>query len=507
MKILVFISLAVLELTVAYQDLTEAAAADLALFTDEDLVVHKRSTKCYGDLGCFGTGAPFFSLQRPISLLPLSPEFIGTKFRLFTRSNPKTEQLLNYKDVNSIHSSHFNPSKPTKMVSHGFIENGRTDWLVEMKDEFLKKGDFNVINIDWGGGSLPPYGQATANCRVVGAVIAKLIETLQKETGVKPETFHLLGHSLGAHLVGHAGERIKHIGRITGLDPAEPYFQYTDIAVRLDPSDALFVDILHTDGISILKLGYGMIEPCGHVDYYPNGGETQPGCDKDPVTSIATDGIYNGVKQYVACNHIRAHEYFTESINAKCPFVGFQCNSYEQFKAGNCIPCSGSNCGYMGYNADKVKPGAGKTHVKYYLETSRNGPYCRYHDQIQITFGSQLSSRTERGSLFANIIGDKGRTSRVQLADDDMDIESGKSYTFIVLSTVNVGSIRRVEFDWKHNSKWYKPLDWNILNLRHPTLYINKVSVTNGQEAKLTAFCGHNIAMETGQVTSISTTC
>lgn len=40
-----------------------------------------------------------------------------------------------------------------------------------------------------------------------------------------------------------------------GLDPAEPYFQYTDTAVRLDPSDADFVDVLHTDGDSILALG------------------------------------------------------------------------------------------------------------------------------------------------------------------------------------------------------------------------------------------------------------
>ena len=44
-----------------------------------------------------------------------------------------------------------------------------------------------------------------------------------------------------------------------GLDPAEPYFQYTDPAVRLDPTDATFVDVLHTDGESILALGIALL--------------------------------------------------------------------------------------------------------------------------------------------------------------------------------------------------------------------------------------------------------
>ena len=41
----------------------------------------------------------------------------------------------------------------------------------------------------------------------------------------------------------------------SGLDPADPYFQYTPTSVRLDPSDATFVDVMHTNGASILTLG------------------------------------------------------------------------------------------------------------------------------------------------------------------------------------------------------------------------------------------------------------
>lgn len=71
-----------------------------------------------------------------------------------------------------------------------------------------------------------------------------------------PNDVHLIGHSLGAHTAGYAGEKLRgNIGRITGLDPAEPYFQGMPSHVRLDYTDAQLVDVIHTDGKSIFFLG------------------------------------------------------------------------------------------------------------------------------------------------------------------------------------------------------------------------------------------------------------
>ena len=57
---------------------------------------------------------------------------------------------------------------------------------------------------------------------------------------------------MGAHIAGYAGERIQNlknrkIGRISGLDPASPLFKDMPTFVRLDPSDAMFVDVIHSD--------------------------------------------------------------------------------------------------------------------------------------------------------------------------------------------------------------------------------------------------------------------
>lgn len=70
----------------------------------------------------------------------------------------------------------------------------------------------------------------------------------------------------------------------TGLDPAAPGFDFNDAAIRLDPSDAMFVDVIHSDvRDSALSKALGLQRPCGHVDFYPNGGKHQPGCDTSDV--------------------------------------------------------------------------------------------------------------------------------------------------------------------------------------------------------------------------------
>ena len=41
--------------------------------------------------------------------------------------------------------------------------------------------------------------------------------------------------------------------------------------------------------------------------------------------------LYAGLKEFVACNHLRSHHFFTESINSACPFEGYRCDSEDHF--------------------------------------------------------------------------------------------------------------------------------------------------------------------------------
>ncbi len=79
----------------------------------------------------------------------------------------------------------------------------------------------------------------------------------------------MVGHSLGSHAAGYAGEALLlhgHglLGRISALDPAEPLFQSMPEFVRLDPGDAEFVDAIHTDAKSILMFGETPRKPGFH---------------------------------------------------------------------------------------------------------------------------------------------------------------------------------------------------------------------------------------------------
>ena len=112
----------------------------------------------------------------------------------------------------------------------------------------------NVIVVDWeAGAALPNYVQAAANTQLVGKQIAHLINIINQHLNFEAKDYHLIGFSLGAHVAGFAGAEVQNISRITGLDPASPLFEGYSVRARLDPSDAKFVDVIHSNGDSFLK--------------------------------------------------------------------------------------------------------------------------------------------------------------------------------------------------------------------------------------------------------------
>jgi len=120
------------------------------------------------------------------------------------------------------------------------------------------------------------YVQASANCQTAGRAIAHMFNELRK-IGFRASNFECSGHSLGAHVCSYAAKYTMSefgfkISRMTGMDPAGPLFEKTDIEVRFDRTDAEFVDVIHANAGNENDGFMGIHTAVGHADFFPNGG-------------------------------------------------------------------------------------------------------------------------------------------------------------------------------------------------------------------------------------------
>lgn len=86
-----------------------------------------------------------------------------------------------------------------------------------------------------------------------------------------------------------------------------------------------------------------------------------------------------GIRKTFACDHLRVLELFSDSINSKCPFIGFQCSSWKDFLAGKCSDCGSddSKCAPMGFYADSYRSiRTTEASGPFYLQTGSAVPFC-----------------------------------------------------------------------------------------------------------------------------------
>uniref|UniRef100_A0A6P7GBL5 Lipase member H-A-like isoform X1 n=1 Tax=Diabrotica virgifera virgifera TaxID=50390 RepID=A0A6P7GBL5_DIAVI len=208
---------------------------------------------------------------------------------------------------NGIKGSHFD-IYPTRFFIHGYSQNGQSYWVLTARNAYLeKKVPHNVVIVDWAKGAAN-FEKAAANTKKLGELIGKYII----DNEIELEDLQLVGFDIGAHAAGQAGKYIAnvtghYVSRITGLDPAAPKFELDSVPPenKLQKTDAIFVDVIHTN---VQKLGYKV--PIGHVDWYVNGGNEQPGC---PTLMMPETDV---------CSHLRVCDLYVESIN-------YQATSYE----------------------------------------------------------------------------------------------------------------------------------------------------------------------------------
>ncbi|XP_037933224.1 phospholipase A1-like [Teleopsis dalmanni] len=268
----------------------------------------------------------------------------SVKFYVYNRENLETPDFVE-SNVESIIRTIYNPLKPTVFSIHGWLSNKDSDENKIIVPAKLEQEDCNVIVVDY---SLVLSEQSTEDiASYVGAKVADFILLLYTYFDVKISNIHVVGFSMGAQTSGFVGQFVykstgEKIAKITGLDPAGGMYNSLPEDERLSADDAHFVEVIHTNGGIV-----GYYAPCGHADYYPNGGRIQPGC------SVIDLG----------CSHLRAFELVAEMWSAKNEYVVLKCASTSQMSLDQ---CSWVNVN-MGKNSER--PGI------YYLQTNNATPF------------------------------------------------------------------------------------------------------------------------------------
>jgi pancreatic triacylglycerol lipase len=269
------------------------------------------------------------------------------RFLVFTRLNPTVGQPLVFRNLTSLRTTRFNERNPTRAIIHGFQSDASSEVNILLTAAFLRNADVNVIVVDWsaGAGTLN-YISARNRVWEVGPLLAQQLDFLHENNLLDFSSLIVAGHSLGAHTAGICGKNVKRgrIGTIIGMDPAGPMFSVSNPEVRLDYTDANYVESINTDDT------YGMFSIISHVDFFPNGNR-QPGCG------------------WSTCDHGRSVHYYAESVNSRL-LRGNRCAILTQVKENKA--CTGASL-VMGDAANARNNARGI----YHLITNEQSPWGR----------------------------------------------------------------------------------------------------------------------------------
>ncbi|KAI8041251.1 lipase member H-A [Drosophila gunungcola] len=254
------------------------------------------------------------------------------RFLLHTRRIQDNPQQIE-PEVEALVRSSFYAADPVVLSFPRWGGNISSPEIPAVVSAQLQRMDSNVISLD--------LTKANNETEIIESV-ANLVNLLHSNLDVPLDRIQLVGFAEGAHLAGGVAAQVQRelghqLPQITALDPTSG----EDLEHKLSQTDAQFVEVVHTNAG-----GVGTWKQLGHVDYYPNGGQTQPGCSSD------------------SCSHERSFQLLAEMWSPENDFVSALCGSVESLGAASC-------------RWSTHKMGQSEGSGIYFLETTQSSPFAR----------------------------------------------------------------------------------------------------------------------------------
>lgn len=250
---------------------------------------------------------------------------------------------------------------------HGWAEHRQKPWYGHLTNAILTNyPDHDVIQIDWSDPAGQFYLTSVSNTKKIGRLIGRFLTDLNDV--IPLDNCMLIGHSLGGHVASYAAKSVTNltgqkIPKIIALDPAGPLFEhFRHENERLNPNDARAVQVVHTDGGT-----FGFKAACGTIDFFVNGGQSQPGCGIIRGDLLKFWRLPSWINA-IMCNHQRSQWIFIESVKNPATIFGKRCTGWTKYKLGRCDDGQVADMGDLWMT--------GKRGL-FYLETAGEEPFAK----------------------------------------------------------------------------------------------------------------------------------
>lgn len=279
-------------------------------------------------------------------------------------------------------------------------------------------------------------------------------------------------------------------------------------------TDAYFVEALHTNQADNVVHGFGIKDALGDVDYYPNGGHNMPDCGySKALFEITKNGIIGGISNTLTCDHSFAYKLIRmdpEKLNENCQFVGYECDSWNKFKNGECHDCGDNNtrCSVLSIWGDTDSRSGQiaqqqmmdlvdekRVKKKRFFKTLPTLPFCLHHYTVIVDFAE--NSQPTTGTIKLSMDASRHNIKNIKLTNWFNYLKSGNRKTYLITGESSFGKIRGaiVTFDLAGISM-FNPIRW----FKRPKIKIKSIQVKymsniNPQirEKESTILCPQNV--------------
>ncbi|XP_018306315.1 pancreatic triacylglycerol lipase isoform X2 [Mycetomoellerius zeteki] len=255
-------------------------------------------------------------------------------------------------DTDCIQNAHNQMKKDkieTTVFIHGHQETTKvtperlaTRFYLDIVSAYCSQNNSVIAILDWSKLGYCDALLLSTRIDQIGQIIASTFNSLNNK-GYEIAKWHLIGHSVGAHIAGCIGTYSNFTFlHITGLDPAG-VFVFTDLykGCVMNPTVAHFTDAFYTN-----RGALSAVKNVGNLNIYANSGTApQPGCYSNASSQIDVH----------VCSHIKAIEWYADAVKNETKYLATKCEDCMLFLRYKY--CQENDQIYLGPHVDTKKTG------------------------------------------------------------------------------------------------------------------------------------------------------